>query len=77
VSSVAAAYLPAGRALNEAHAKRRALTVEMREAANSHSVVWLDLIERFYRLQLQIYNDLKALGLTPCLGKPPRAPISG
>jgi hypothetical protein len=36
-----------------------------------------DVLERFYRLQLRIYDDARALGLTSCLGKPPRAPIGG
>lgn len=73
----AAAYLPAGRALNKAHAKRRALTAEMLKVANSYRGYRPDLTDRFYRLQVQIRDDWKALGLGRCLGPPPRPPVSG
>ena len=76
----AAAYLPAGRALNEAHAKRRALYAEVSKLKRSGGGFVSgspDFIGRFYRLQVQIYDDYKALGLGRCLGPPPRAPISG
>jgi hypothetical protein len=75
--SLAAAYLPAGRALNEAHAERRVLTAEMLKASWSYSGERADLIARFYRLKVQIREDLKGLGLGRCLGPPPRPPISG
>jgi hypothetical protein len=74
----AAAYLPAGRTLNEAHAKRRALYAELHRAGRGGNFPEaFELIERFYRLRVQVYGALKALGLTPCLGPPPRPPISG
>jgi hypothetical protein len=72
-----AAYLPAGRDLIEAHAQRRAVTAEMLKLENHHLAVQPDILGRFYRLQLRIYNDVKALGLTSCMGKPPRAPVRG
>jgi hypothetical protein len=72
-----AAYLPAGRDLIEAHAQRRAVTAEMLKMENHYIAVQPDVLERFYRLQLRIYDDVRALGLTSCLGKPPRAPIGG
>jgi hypothetical protein len=77
--SHAAVYLPAARSLNEAHGKRRALNAELSKLAKSRTFVSgrQDYVERFYRLQLQIYNDYKALGLARCLGRPPRPPISG
>ncbi len=76
----AAAYLPIGRALIEAHAKRRALMAEERKLTRSGSFSVsrpIHFIEQFYRLQVQIYDDDKALGLTSCLGRPPRPPIEG
>ncbi len=72
-----AAYLPAGRDLIEAHAQRRAVTAEMLKMENHYLAVQPDVLERFHRLQLRIYDDVKALGLTSCLEKPPRAPIGG
>jgi hypothetical protein len=72
------AYLPAGRSLNEAGAKRRALNTEARKLEKSGTFrSAADYIERSYRLELRIYDDAKALGLTRCLGKPPRRPIGG
>lgn len=76
--SVATAYLPAGRSLDEARAKLRALEAELRKqekSGNFQSV--MDYIERSYRLQAQTYDDAKTLGLAPCLGRPPRPPIGG
>jgi hypothetical protein len=76
----AAAYLPAGRALNEASARRRALTAEMHKPLTGSGGFLSgapELIERLYRLQVQIHDDEKALGLTSCLSKLPRPPISG
>lgn len=77
--SAAAAYLPAGASLNEAHAERRALYAETSKLSKLGTFVsgQPDYLERFYRLQVQIYDDYKALGLTRCLGRPPRPPISG
>jgi hypothetical protein len=69
----AAAYLPAGKELNESHAKQEALMAEARNPASAQP----DLLEQLYRVRLTSYDDLKALGLTLCLGKPPRPPISG
>jgi hypothetical protein len=70
----AAAYLPVGRALNEAHARRRVLEHELpKDASNS-----VAFINRFHRLQRQIYYDLRALGVTRCASQPPpRPPIVG
>lgn len=79
----AAEYLPAGKKIKEAHAERRALEAKRRILRTSGGVVTgtvagsPDFVDRFYRLQTQIYDSLKALGLTPCLGKPPRRPIGG
>jgi hypothetical protein len=78
--SEAAVYLPAGRSLNEAHAKRRALYAKLGKLSTSGTFVAPgrpDYAEQFYRLQLQIYDDYKALGLTRCLRQPPRPPLSG
>jgi hypothetical protein len=35
------------------------------------------LLEESYRLEVKIQADLKALGLTSCIGPPPRKPIGG
>jgi hypothetical protein len=78
--SVAAAYLSTGKSLNEARAKLRALHVEIGKLSKSGAFSFSgppDYIERSYRLQVQIYDDYKALGLARCLGPPPRPPISG
>jgi hypothetical protein len=74
-----AAYLPAGRARNEARAKQRVLLAEIRKHGSRgfQSSGGPALLERSYQLRLQIYDDDKALGLVPCLGQPPRAPVSG
>jgi hypothetical protein len=34
-------------------------------------------LDKAYRLSVRVYADEKALGLTSCLGKPPRKPIEG
>jgi len=34
-------------------------------------------IDQVYRLNVKLYGDEKALGLTSCLGRPPRKPIGG
>lgn len=89
----AAAYLPAGRSLDEAHTKRLALLQafqrELRAQTHGHTPTRPTIvithpkeepfyfIDESYRLQMQAYNAVKALGLTECVGKPPRAPISG
>jgi hypothetical protein len=58
-----AAYLPAGKDLNEAHAARRALMTEARQ--HSHNGLSpSDFNTRVNRLQLRIFNDELALGLT-------------
>jgi hypothetical protein len=74
-----AAYLPAGRSWKEARAKQRALEAQVRKLTKSGGLTTggFDLIDRVYRLRVQIYDDVKALDLTSCLGPPPRAPISG
>jgi hypothetical protein len=72
-----AAYLPAGRALNEVYAKRKALAAELHELDSSDYSAGEDILERSYHQQVQIYDDEKALDLGPCLGRRPRAPISG
>ena len=64
----AAAYLPAGRALNEAHAKRRALTSEMDKASNAYNAHMMTALDaRFRRVQAQIHDDLRSLGFGRCL----------
>jgi hypothetical protein len=75
----AAAYLPAGRWLNEARAKRRVLYAEVQRLSGSGRLApeGPEVFERFYRLRVQIYEADKALGLTACMGRPPRPPISG
>jgi hypothetical protein len=75
----AAAYLPAGRLLDEAVAKRRALEAEMRQVAGPGGVLpeQRRFTDRFRRLQLQIYDADKALGLASCLGRPPPPPSGG
>jgi hypothetical protein len=76
----AAAYLPAGRALNEAHAERRIVTAELVRASDTRHLEHgppRSIAEHFYRLQVQIREDLTALGLGRCIIAPPRRPISG
>lgn len=75
----AAAYLPAGKSWKEARAKRRALEAEISKLTASGKFVsgQRDFIDRFRRLQLQIYDDVKALGVTSCRKRPPPAPIGG
>jgi hypothetical protein len=34
-------------------------------------------VEESYRLDVSVYTDAKALGLTSCIGRPPRKPIGG
>lgn len=67
------AYLPAGRDLNEARAARRALYAEESRRTRAGLVTdSADLNRRFDRLQLRIYDDELALGLT-CNGGIARA----
>jgi hypothetical protein len=64
-----AAYLPAARDLNEAHAARRALFAEA--CKRSHAGIFTgsrEFSDRVDRLQLRIYDDELALGLT-CAGQ--------
>jgi hypothetical protein len=57
---------------------RRTLRAEISHAAKLSNVANpISLIEDSYRLATKIYADKKALGLTPCLGPPPRKPIGG
>jgi hypothetical protein len=62
-----AAYLPAGRDLNEAHAARRALFLESSRRVKAGLGRPADFNVRVDRLQLRIYADELALGLT-CAG---------
>jgi hypothetical protein len=73
----AAVYLPAGRDLNEVYAKRKALAAELHKLDSSDYSAGEDILERSYHQQMQIHDDEKALGLGACLGRRPRAPISG
>jgi hypothetical protein len=74
----AAAYLPAGRSWAEALAKRRLLFAEESKHARSGAFVSKsNYIERFYRLEEQIQDAYRALGITSCVGKSPRPPTSG
>lgn len=67
-----AAYLPAGRNLEETHVARRALFAEAsRRNREGHSRP-TDFNARFDRLQLRIYRDELALGVT-CAGSVARA----
>jgi len=69
-------YLPAGRAIHEAEAKLHAVRVELH--ARSGSVERLmDDFELVYRFETQIYDGWKSIGLTSCIGRPPRKPIGG
>lgn len=67
-----AAYLPAGKDLNEAHAARHALQVEESKRAQAGLARPPGPDVRFERLQLRIYHDELALGLT-CAGEVARA----
>jgi hypothetical protein len=69
----AAAYLPIGRAIIEAHAKRRVLEHELSKETTSNVVAFTN---RFRRLQRQIYYGVRALGVTRCASLPP-PPILG
>jgi len=62
-----AAYLPAGRDLNQAHAARRALFREEAKRSRAGLGRRADFNVRFERLQLRIYDDEVALGVT-CKG---------
>jgi hypothetical protein len=79
----AAEYLPAGQAFKKAHAERRALEPKLLRAFNevasgdASQRSTAGLVDRFYRLQMHIYDSLKALGLGPCLGPPPHRIIVG
>lgn len=79
----AAEYLPAGQAIKKAHAERRALEPKILHAYNevaaggAREPSTAELDDRFYELQLRIYDSLKALGLEPCLGPPPQRTIEG
>lgn len=35
------------------------------------------ILDEIYRADVKVQADLKALGLTSCIGRPPRKPISG
>ena len=63
-----AAYLPAGKDLNEAHAARRALTAEASKRSRAGLSPSPEFNRRASRLQLRIYDDELALGLT-CAGQ--------
>jgi hypothetical protein len=67
-----AAYLPAGRDFNEAKAARRALFAEDSKRSHAGFSRRGDFDLRFDRLQLRIYSDELALGLT-CAGLAPEA----
>lgn len=68
--SQTAAYLPAGKDLNEAHAARRALTAEVSKRSRAGLARSAEFDRRARRLQLRIYDDELALGLT-CAGQIP------
>jgi hypothetical protein len=74
----ASAYLPAGRSLNEARAKERALLRQLDKPGPRVSGppgFITGSFQRLNRLQQQSQDDYKALGLRSC--GPPRPPISG
>jgi hypothetical protein len=74
----AAANLPAATALERERTARRQLMRELsKRSAGGESVPPTVLMDRLYRVELLIHDDWKALGLTACLGPPPRPPISG
>lgn len=62
--SKTAAYLPAGKGLNEAHAARRALMAEAHKRSHDGQLSASDFNKRCNRLQLRIYHDELALGLS-------------
>jgi hypothetical protein len=68
VISRTAAYLPAGKDLNEAHAARRALYAADARRLQAGRPLPTDVETRFRRIQLRIYDDELALGFT-CAGK--------
>src|ERR1700688_3146175 len=70
--SKSAAYLPAGRDLNEAHVARRALMAKESERSRAGLSRSPDFKKRFHPLQLRIFDDELALGLT-CAGEVARA----
>lgn len=70
--SKTAAYLPAGKDLNEAHVARRALFAEDRRRSQAELARPADFDLRVDRQQLRIYNDELALGLS-CAGQVARA----
>jgi hypothetical protein len=89
----AAAYLPVTRKLEEAEASRRRLVSalhKLRLSDRGHGIEWEfshgralkaslgpDFLGRLYSAEVAIHEDWKALGITACLGPPPRAPIGG
>jgi hypothetical protein len=60
-------------------AARRRLLREMRKIHRKEGDVTnaFSLLDESYRLEVKIQADLKALGLTSCIGPPPRKPIEG
>jgi hypothetical protein len=64
--------------LSDLAARRRLRTVVSKLSNKGSNVLHAgSYIEEAYRLNVKIYADEKALGLTSCLGPPPRKPIEG
>lgn len=62
-------------------AQRKKLRTTMQRALKSKTFATMphafESLEDLYHLDVRVYDDEKALGLSACLGPPPRAPISG
>ncbi len=57
------------------HSGRRGHSLSI--TVGRHGESFFSLFEESYRLNLKVYEDAKAIGLTACIGQPPRKPIEG
>jgi hypothetical protein len=69
---------PLSRYLSDLAARRR-LRTEMRKLSRKEGNVAdaFSLLDESYRLEVKTYADKRTLGLTSCIGPPPKPPIKG
>jgi hypothetical protein len=70
-------YLPAGRDINMAGAKLRAVRIELHHLSSGSVERGMADIDEAYRYETQIYDGWKTIGVTSCIGRPPQKPIGG
>jgi hypothetical protein len=70
-------YLPAGRAIHAGEAKLHAVRADLHHLSSGSFERGMDDIDLAYRSETQIYDGWKTIGLTSCIGRPPRKPIGG